>query len=41
MTRAWYEALRSHLPEDVLRDLEAGRFDHPRPPYYLGPSEAK
>lgn len=35
VSRAWYQALRAHLPEDVRRDLERGRFDHPRPPDYL------
>ncbi|HEY3451315.1 MAG TPA: response regulator [Myxococcales bacterium] len=34
VSKAWYKALRPHLPEDVRRDLEKGRFDHPRPPYY-------
>ncbi len=35
LSRAWYQSLRPHLPADVRKDLEKGRFDHPRPPYYL------
>jgi DNA-binding response OmpR family regulator len=37
---AFFEALRPNLPEDVRRDLEAGRYDHPRPPYYLKPGDS-
>ena len=35
MVRSYYEDLRAVLPPDVVRDLDAGRFDHPRRPAYL------
>ncbi len=35
MVRSYYEDLRAVLPPDVVRDLDAGRFDHPRRPTYL------
>jgi hypothetical protein len=35
LIHAYYDLLRPRLPEDVRRDLDRGRFDHPRRPFYV------